>query len=108
MNRVHLPGYRPMGIISIAAVMVFLISPAVAAGDREGIRQHDVLRHLGVPRAHLVRTTARGLDGLDVELIQRIADHLGVAYGWVGTSWSTVFNDLTGQHGKQPERVWPR
>ena len=52
---------------------------------------------MGVPYANFVNSTPDGLDGLDVELMQRFADHLGVAYEWVETSWPTVFGDLTGQ-----------
>jgi ABC-type amino acid transport substrate-binding protein len=75
----------------------FLVSTAASADDLAQIRQRGVLRHLGVPYAHFVRQTAKGIDGLDVEVMQRFADHLGVAYEWVETSWSTVFRDLTGQ-----------
>jgi len=75
----------------------FLVSTAASADDLAQIRQRGVLRHLGVPYAHFVRQTAKGVDGLDVEVMQRFADHLGVAYEWVETSWSTVFRDLTGQ-----------
>jgi ABC-type amino acid transport substrate-binding protein len=74
-----------------------LLVTSVYAGDLAEIRQRGVLRHLGVPYAHFVRDTAKGLDGLDVELMQLFAAHLGVEYQWVQTSWSEVFGDLTGQ-----------
>ena len=74
-----------------------LLVTSVYAGDLAEIRQRGVLRHLGIPYAHFVRDTAKGLDGLDVELMQLFAAHLGVKYQWVQTSWSEVFGDLTGQ-----------
>lgn len=74
-----------------------LLVTSVYAGDLAEIRQRGVLRHLGIPYAYFVRDTAKGLDGLDVELMQLFAAHLGVEYQWVKTSWSEVFGDLTGQ-----------
>jgi len=78
-------------------VVYCLMVTSVAAGDLAEIRQRGVLRHLGIPYAHFVRDTATGPDGLDVELMQLFAAHLGVEYQWVKTSWSEVFGDLTGQ-----------
>jgi ABC-type amino acid transport substrate-binding protein len=80
-----------------------LVVTSVYAGDLAKIRHRGVLRHLGIPYAHFVRDTAKGLDGLDVELMQLFAAHLGVEYQWVQTSWSEVFGDLTGQK-VQPTR----
>jgi ABC-type amino acid transport substrate-binding protein len=74
-----------------------LLVTSAYAGDLAEIRQRGVLRHLGIPYAHFVRNTTKGLDGLDVELMQLFAAHLGVEYQWVQTSWSEVFGDLTGQ-----------
>jgi ABC-type amino acid transport substrate-binding protein len=74
-----------------------LLITSVYAGDLAEIRQRGVLRHLGIPYAHFVRDSAKGPDGLDVELMQLFAAHLGVEYQWVQTSWSKVFGDLTGQ-----------
>jgi ABC-type amino acid transport substrate-binding protein len=74
-----------------------LLVTSVYAGDLAEIRRRGVLLHLGIPYANFVRDTAKGLDGLDVELMQLFAAHLGVEYQWVQTSWSEVFGDLTGQ-----------
>ncbi|MBT8367288.1 MAG: ABC transporter substrate-binding protein, partial [Deltaproteobacteria bacterium] len=74
-----------------------LLVTSVYADDLAEVRQRGVLRHLGIPNAHFVRNTEKGLDGLDVELMQLFAAHLGVEYQWVLTSWSEVFGDLTGQ-----------
>ena len=78
------------------AVFCLLVS-SVYADDLAEIRRRGVLRHLGIPYAHFVRSTAKGPDGLDVELMQRFAAHLGVEYQWVQTTWSEVIGDLTGQ-----------
>jgi ABC-type amino acid transport substrate-binding protein len=79
------------------AVLIGIFANASFANDLPDIRQRGVLRHLGVPYAHFVRHSAKGLDGLDVELMQQFARHLGVSYEWVETSWSTAFGDLTGR-----------
>ena len=83
----------PFWLITAFCFMV----TSVFAGDLPEIRQRGVLRHLGIPYANFVRVTGMGVDGLDVELMQLFAAHLGVAYEWVPTSWSEVFGDLTGQ-----------
>jgi len=74
-----------------------LLVTSAYAGDLAEIRRRGLLRHLGIPYANFVRNSAKGLDGLDVELMQLFAAHLGVEYQWVQTSWSEVFGDLTGQ-----------
>lgn len=57
------------------------------------VMNRGTLRHLGVPYARFV--TGSG-DGLDVELVQLFADHLGVRYEYVQTSWKNVIADLIG------------
>ena len=76
----------------------FLLTTNAFAVDLTEIRQRGVLRHLGVTYANFVRENVDGIDGLDVELIQLFAKHLGVRYELVKTSWSEAFGDLTGQH----------
>jgi ABC-type amino acid transport substrate-binding protein len=73
-------------------------SPLASARDLDQIRQEGVLRHLGIPYANFV--TGAG-DGLDVELMQGFARHLGLHYEFVETNWSNVFGDLTGMHAKR-------
>ena len=90
-------GDRKIRVLFWMIAVFCLLVTSVVAGDLAEIRQRGVLRHLGIPYAHFVRDTANGLDGLDVELMQRFAAHLGVEYQWVQTSWSEVFGDLTGQ-----------
>ena len=59
--------------------------------------QKGELRHLGVPYANFV--TGSG-DGLDVDLIKLFAQHLGVRYEWVKTTWPEFAGDLTGKRVK--------
>ena len=93
-------GRYPGMMVSFFAVLIsaFIASAGdVSAGDVETIKNNGVLRHLGIPYANFVRVTPRGLDGLDVELMQLFAGHLGVKYQFVRTCWSNVFADLTGK-----------
>ena len=82
----------------IGVVMICCLLPVkLHAGDLDMIRERGVLRHLGIPYANFVRVTEQGADGLDVELMQLFAKHLGVRYELITTSWSEVFGDLTGK-----------
>jgi ABC-type amino acid transport substrate-binding protein len=74
-------------------LLVFCLSGIAHGDDLAAIKQRGVLRHLGVPYAHFVSGAG---DGLDVELMQLFARHLGVRYVYVKTDWSTVITDLTG------------
>ena len=66
----------------------------VHAQDLPQIREQGVLRHLGVPYARFVS----GHDGgLDVEIMQRFAQHIGVRYEYVPSDWNNVIQDLIGQ-----------
>lgn len=84
------------------ALVVTLLVGGLGAGwvqgqDLDEIRSAGVLRHLGIPYANFV--TGSG-DGLDVELIQGFAEHLGVRYEYVASNWQQVFGDLTGRHAR--------
>lgn len=70
---------------------------SASGGDLSEIKRRGVLRHLGVPYANFV--TGSG-DGLDVELVRRFAEHLGVRYEYVETSWENVIGDLIGKKVK--------
>jgi len=80
--------------------VVLLVVSAMAASalaeqnDLEAIKKRGVLRHLGVPYANFVTGTG---DGLSVELMQLFAEHLGVKYQFVQTSWADSIADLTGK-----------
>ena len=67
------------------------------AGDLRDVKKSGVIRHLGIPYANFV--TGSG-DGMDVELIQLFAKHLGVKYEYVKTDWPEILIDLTGKKVK--------
>jgi ABC-type amino acid transport substrate-binding protein len=73
--------------------LVFCLVGPLFADDLPDIKKRGVLRHLGVPYANFVSGAG---DGLDVELVQLFARHIGVRYKYVKTSWSTLITDLTG------------
>jgi len=83
-------------VVSALFSLLALIFSAVNAfgDDLPEIKKRGVLRHLGVPYANFV--TGSG-DGFSVELIQGFAEHLGVKYEFVQTSWPTVIQDLSGK-----------
>ncbi len=63
------------------------------ARDLDDVLEAGVLRHIGIPYANFVT----GLeDGLDVELVQGFAEHLGVRYEFSLADWKTVFSRLYG------------
>jgi ABC-type amino acid transport substrate-binding protein len=66
-------------------------------GDLPEIRKAGVLRHLGIPYANFVTGSD---DGMDVEIIQLFAKHLGVKYEYVKSDWGTVVEDLIGKKVK--------
>jgi ABC-type amino acid transport substrate-binding protein len=80
-------------------VLITVLAMDSFGADLKEIREQGVLRHLGVPYTSFV--TGSG-DGLDVELLQRFAAHLGVRYEYVETGWDRIVGDLTGK------RVIPR
>lgn len=82
----------------LALACLLVSSFAVNGYDLTEVKQAGVLRHLGIPYANFV--TGDG-NGLDVELIQGFADHLGVEYRYVESSWERIFGDLTGVNAKR-------
>ncbi|WP_298623608.1 transporter substrate-binding domain-containing protein [uncultured Zoogloea sp.] len=88
----HTPTSRLRRLI-LAASLLCLCGGALADDLRE-VRERGVLRHLGVPYANFV--TGSG-DGLDVEIVQLFARHLGVRYEFVPSTWENVIGDLTGK-----------
>ena len=81
-----------------AALLLFAGFGQALVQDLDEIRQAGVLRHLGIPYANFI--TGAG-DGLDVELMQGFAAHLGVKYEYVPTDWGRVFGDLNGRNAKR-------
>jgi ABC-type amino acid transport substrate-binding protein len=86
-------------IAALLALMLFGLASACAQ-DLDAIKARGVLRHLGIPYANFV--TGSG-DGLDVEIMQRFAQYLGVKYQYVKTDWKQALGDLTGKRLVQKE-----
>lgn len=78
----------------LVLLLSLLVGTTVWAWDLPEIRANGVLRHLGIPYANFV--TGSG-DGLDVEMMQLFARHLGVRYEYVETTWADVLGDLLGR-----------
>jgi len=83
------------GIVCLTGILVtiIIVTAGTVYADLDGVKQQGVLRHLGIPYAGFI--TGAG-DGMDVELMQRFAKHLGVRYEFVNTDWANIFGDLTG------------
>ncbi len=88
--------HKPASLVRrlILAASLLCLCGGALANDLREIRERGVLRHLGVPYANFV--TGSG-DGLDVEIVQLFAKHLGVRYEFVPSTWETIFGDLTGK-----------
>ncbi len=80
--------------IFLAVVVVVSTTVIATAGDLEDVMKSGVLRHLGIPYANFVTSDH---DGLDVELMQAFAKHLGVKYRLVESTWGNIIADLTGK-----------
>ncbi len=92
MNRRRSAFIWPIAVLWAMAMICFM--PWLAdARDLPEIKAEGVLRHLGVPYANFVSGAG---DGLDVELMQLFARHIGVRYKYVKTDWPTLITDLTG------------
>lgn len=63
------------------------------AQDLGEIRERGVIRHLGVPYARFISGNG---DGLDAEIVQMFARHLGVRYEYVQSDWTNVIQNLIG------------
>ena len=81
----------------LSLVILILFAAGALAADLPEIKQHGVLRHLGVPYANFVSGSG---DGMDVELMQRFCATIGVKYEYVLTDWGTVVQDLIGKKVK--------
>ena len=78
-------------LLSIGLLAMFV--QVAQASTLDEVKKAGVLRHLGIPYANFVIGIGHGMD---VELVQRFAESLGVKYEYVKTDWSAIFGDLTG------------
>ncbi|WP_167496575.1 transporter substrate-binding domain-containing protein [Desulfopila sp. IMCC35006] len=85
--------FRKKLVIFVAVFMLCLTAGRGWSGDLDEVLQKGTLRHLGIVYANFVTEDKMGLD---VELMQLFAAHLGVKYQFVETSWQNVITDLTG------------
>jgi len=78
-------------------VSTLLAMNSAGAGDLDEVLQSGTLRHLGIPYANFITSEHAGLDA---ELMQQFAKHLGVKYQFVESTWQGIITDLTGKKVK--------
>lgn len=79
---------------SILCALLLLSASLSWAADLPEIKARGELRHLGIKYANFV--TGAG-DGLDVELVQGFAQHIGVKYTLVYSDFYSIIRDLLGK-----------
>ena len=86
---------RTLLLINCVLILSLALSSGSAfGGDLADVLKSGKLRHLGIPYANFISDQG---DGLDVELMRLFADHLGVSYEFVTSTWSAIIPDLTGK-----------
>ncbi len=95
---------KRLGAIFNAFLALILASWLIpgSAQDLGEIRERGVIRHLGVPYARF--NTGNG-EGLDVDIVQLFAKHIGVRYEYVPAEWTTVIQDLIGRELEYKQSV---
>ncbi|MDZ7596970.1 MAG: transporter substrate-binding domain-containing protein [Desulfobacterales bacterium] len=83
-------------LLAAAVLLISAYGDDAEAGDLDAVIQAGKLRHIGVHYANFVISANAGLD---VELVRAFAEHLGVQYEFVASSWSQIIADLSGQSG---------
>lgn len=91
ITRLAVRFYMPM-------LAIFLVlgqtGNTVWGGDLEDVQKAGKLRHMGIVYANFVTEDKKGLD---VELMQQFAAHLGVKYEFVESNLRDLLADLTGK-----------
>jgi ABC-type amino acid transport substrate-binding protein len=80
--------------IFIGLLICLFVCQEIIARDLPDIIDSGQLRHLGIPYANF--NTGSG-DGLDTEVMQRFARHLGVRYTYVKSDWKEIIPSVTGK-----------
>lgn len=80
-------------VIFISVLMLSFSAGRCWSGDLDEVLRTGTLRHLGIVYANFV---TENKTGLDVELMQLFAAHLGVNYQFVESNLSNILTDLTG------------
>lgn len=81
--------------ITVLILMLTLLTTPVFGRDLDEVQKSGKLRHLGIPYANFISLQG---DGLDMELMQLFATHIGVTYEFVPSTWGTIIADLTGKY----------
>jgi ABC-type amino acid transport substrate-binding protein len=97
MNKKNGPFLQTEIRVILTMLLSLLLSSSALAADLNEIKEKGVIRHLGIPYANFVSS---GGVGLDMEMVKLFAQHLGVKYEYVETSWESVIGDLTGKKVK--------
>ncbi|MFT6927928.1 MAG: membrane-bound lytic murein transglycosylase MltF [Psychromonas sp.] len=91
-------------ISALFLAMLTTTSSQASTRDLAEIQADGVLRHIGIPYANFVTAYPQGnkiiYGGMDTELMQGFAAHLGVKYEYVPAKWTTVFGKLTGRNAQ--------
>lgn len=86
--------YKWLRVLLLISISLAWTCSAIAV-DLADIKKRGELRHLGIRYANFV--TGAG-DGLDVELVQGFAKHLGVKYKLAYSDFYSVIRDLLGKN----------
>jgi len=85
----------------VLCLYISMASSITVARDLDEIQDQGVLRHIGTPYGNFVKSTQENnsvtWNGLDVELMQGFAAHLGVKYQFVELPWDHLVGGLTGK-----------
>jgi ABC-type amino acid transport substrate-binding protein len=81
-------------LASVLTLLFFIGGSTGWCGDLDEVLKAGKLRHLGIVYANFVTPEK---NGLDIELMQLFAAHLGVKYEFIETTWSNVLPDLLGK-----------
>ncbi len=81
-------------VVVCACALALAWGGPVAADDLDQLKARGELRHLGEPYANFI---TGGGDGLSVELLKAFAQHLGVRYRYVPTTWGKALGQLLGR-----------
>ncbi|GLS90904.1 ABC transporter substrate-binding protein [Psychromonas marina] len=88
-------------LLHFIIISTLFFSQFIQARDLAEIKADGVLRHIGVTYANFITQDKQGdktiEGGLDVELMQGFAEHIGVQYEYVEATWANVFTLLNGE-----------
>ncbi|WP_372880375.1 transporter substrate-binding domain-containing protein [Psychromonas sp.] len=99
-----MPAKRICLISLLFSAVLTIFSSQASARDLAEIQQAGVLRHIGIPYANFVTHYTLGdkviNSGMDTELMQAFAAHLGVKYEYVPATWTNVIGLISGRNAQ--------